>query len=86
MNVTSISALRAPLRSRIILCTLSMLSNSKFTFITKAIHAQYLIVDEASQISMPNYLPVIAKYGDKLKKMIFIGDEKQCKLIFFTLL
>ena len=45
----------------------------------KAIPLKILVVDEASQIVMGDYMPIITKYGTKLKKMIFIGDPMQCR-------
>ncbi|KAF7312416.1 AAA-12 domain-containing protein [Mycena indigotica] len=63
---------------KVILCTVSMLSNywvkTKFR---NYIPVTRIIVDEASQIEIGDYLPVFEKYGEKLEKMCFIGDDKQ---------
>jgi regulator of nonsense transcripts 1 len=42
-----------------------------------------LVVDEASQIHVGDYIPVFynKKYGT-LRKACFIGDDKQCKYLF----
>ena len=56
-----------------------MLSNSRFIDVTRHQHFKSIIVEEASQISMNTYLPVIMQYGKHLKKINFIGDDKQCK-------
>lgn len=36
-----------------------------------------VIVDEASQIELGDYLPLWSKFGNTIKKMVFIGDDKQ---------
>ena len=67
------------LGSRVILCTLSMLSTDKLMQlgITKIVPVQTVIVDEASQIDAGDYLPILARYKTTLRKMIFIGDDNQ---------
>jgi len=71
---------RLLLGSRVILCTMSMLSTKRLTKcgFTKIVPVQTVIVDEASQIEAGDYLPILAKYKTTLRKMIFIGDDKQC--------
>ena len=61
------------------LCTISMLSTSMLTRFgfTKIVPVQTMIIDEASQIEVGGYLPILAKYQTTLRKMIFIGDDKQ---------
>nr|GAT46571.1 predicted protein [Mycena chlorophos] len=79
---------------KVILCTLSMLSNK---WIPKQFRSYVainrIIVDEASQIEIGDYLPgiffpvtrftssdllvVLDQYGATLRKMCFIGDDKQ---------
>ena len=66
--------------ARVILCTISLLSTYKpvdcgFTTI---VPVQTVIVDEASQIEAGDYLSILAKHKATLRKMIFIGDDKQC--------
>jgi hypothetical protein len=36
-----------------------------------------LVVDEASQIEVGNYITTFTKFGS-LRKVCFIGDNKQC--------
>jgi len=71
---------RMLLGSRVILCTISMLSTDRLMQLgfTKIVPVQTVIVDEASQIDAGDYLPILAKYKTTLRKVIFIGDDKQC--------
>ena len=70
---------RMVLGSRVILCTISMLSARRVMQcgFTKIVPVQTVIIDEASQIEVGDYLPILAKYKTTLRKMIFIGDDKQ---------
>jgi hypothetical protein len=70
---------RLVLGSRVILCTISMLSTHRVMQcgFTKIVPVQTVIIDEASQIEVGGYLPILAKYQTTLRKMIFIGDDKQ---------
>jgi len=45
---------------------------------TKIVPVQTIIIDEASQIEAGDYLPILARYKKTLRKMVFIGDDKQC--------
>jgi hypothetical protein len=45
---------------------------------TKIVPVQTVIIDEASQIEVGDYLPILARYKSTLRKMVFIGDDKQC--------
>ncbi|KAF9787499.1 P-loop containing nucleoside triphosphate hydrolase protein [Thelephora terrestris] len=65
--------------ARVILCTISMLSGNKVMNcgFTTLVPVQTVIVDEASQIEAGDYLPILAKYKKTLRKMVFIGDDKQ---------
>ena len=66
--------------SRVMLCTISMLSSRKvMQSFTKIVPVQTVIIDEASQIEVGDYLPALAKYKTSLRKMVFIGDDKQCR-------
>jgi hypothetical protein len=50
--------------------------------ITRSVPIKTLVVDEASQIEVGDYMSVF--YGhDTIRKMCFIGDDKQCTLSFF---
>jgi superfamily I DNA and/or RNA helicase len=66
--------------ARVILCTISMLSGDYIMRcgFTTLVPVQTVIVDEASQIEAGDYLPILAKYKKTLRKMVFIGDDKQC--------
>ncbi|KAJ7707595.1 P-loop containing nucleoside triphosphate hydrolase protein [Mycena rosella] len=70
---------RQLLDSKVILCTLSMLSSSCVSLVTQLVPLQTVIVDEASQVEVGNYLPMIALYSTSLRKLVFIGDDKQCE-------
>ncbi|KAG6856897.1 hypothetical protein H0H87_012478 [Tephrocybe sp. NHM501043] len=61
---------------KVMLCTLSMLSNRFIGKFTSQNPIKTLIVDEASQIEINNYVSVLAT-STKLRKMCFIGDDMQ---------
>lgn len=67
--------------SRVILCTISMLSTDRIMDcgFTEIVPVQTVIVDEASQIEVGDYLPMLARHKTSLRKMVFIGDDKQCE-------
>ena len=44
---------------------------------TTIVPVQTVIVDEASQIEVGNYLSLLGKYKGSLRKLVFIGDDKQ---------
>ncbi|KAL9714395.1 hypothetical protein Ac2012v2_002708 [Leucoagaricus gongylophorus] len=62
---------------KVFLCTLSMLSNDAIskTF-AKEFPISTLVVDEASQIHVADYISIFYKYVS-LRKACFIGDDKQ---------
>ncbi|KAJ7650121.1 P-loop containing nucleoside triphosphate hydrolase protein [Roridomyces roridus] len=68
---------RQLLNSRVILCTLSMLSTFRIATITRIVPVETLIVDEASQVEIGSFIPVISRFSKPLKKIVFIGDDKQ---------
>ena len=74
-----VGAARQLLGSRVILCTLSMLSNDKISVFTHIVPIQTVIFDEASQIEIGDYLPMLIRSRPTLRKVIFIGDNKQCE-------
>ena len=74
-----VGASRQLLGSRVILCTLSMLSNDKINVFTHTVPIQTVIFDEASQIEIGDYLPMLIRFRPSLRKLIFIGDNKQCE-------
>lgn len=61
-----------------------MLSNLHVNKFTKAIPLQTMIVDEASQIEVGNYIPVFTNFKHSLRKLCFIGDDKQCMCYYST--
>jgi regulator of nonsense transcripts 1 len=63
--------------TRVILCTLSMLSNPRIEDFTRQVPVQTVIFDEASQIEVGEYLPLLQRFQHSLQKMVFIGDDKQ---------
>lgn len=68
---------------KVILCTLSMLSNHLITTFTSKVPINYLVVDEASQIKVSDYISPLEKFSS-IKKLCFIGDDKQCELYNFS--
>lgn len=65
--------------SQVILCTLSMISNPRLATITQAVPIVNVIIDEASQIEVGQYVPLFKTFGNSLRKICFVGDDKQCK-------
>ncbi|KAG5653154.1 hypothetical protein H0H81_002065 [Sphagnurus paluster] len=65
--------------SCVILSTLSMLSNPGFDEVGlfKVVPVEQLVIDEASQIKIEDFLPVFQKFGKTLQKVCFFGDPKQ---------
>ncbi|KAJ6508018.1 P-loop containing nucleoside triphosphate hydrolase protein [Mycena vitilis] len=61
---------------KVILCTLSMLSSRWLSKFTNQIPVNTIVVDEASQIEIGDYIPVFTNFP-ALRKMCFIGDDKQ---------
>lgn len=70
---------RQLLDSRVILCTLSMFSHSRIMEggYTRIVPVTTVIVDEASQIEIGSYLPLLDKFATSLKKLAFVGDGSQ---------
>ncbi|EJD42231.1 P-loop containing nucleoside triphosphate hydrolase protein [Auricularia subglabra TFB-10046 SS5] len=62
--------------SQVILCTLGTLTGLASRFKT-FVPVDTLIVDEASQIELGEYLAPMHMYGDTLQKIVFVGDDKQ---------
>lgn len=73
-------ALRKDLEdSQVILCTLSTMSHPRLSGLTKIVPIINVIIDEASQIEVGQYVPLVKSSGSTLRKLCFIGDDKQCK-------
>jgi regulator of nonsense transcripts 1 len=64
--------------SRVILCTLSMLSNDRISSFSRIVPPNLFIFDEASQIEVGDYIPMLHRYQKTVRKLVFIGDDKQC--------
>jgi hypothetical protein len=69
---------RLLLGSRVLLCTISMLSNMKLGTFSRLVPPQTVIFDEASQIEIGDYFPMLTRFRSTLRKLVFIGDDKQC--------
>ena len=55
-----------------------MLSNSKINLFTSKVPIKTLVVDEASQIALGDYMSPLKKFST-IQKLCFIGDDKQCE-------
>ncbi|KAJ7170748.1 P-loop containing nucleoside triphosphate hydrolase protein [Mycena crocata] len=73
----AVATSRQLLGSKVILCTLSMLSNDKIAGVARLVPVQTVVVDEASQVEVGNFLPMISRFATTLRKLVFIGDDKQ---------
>jgi hypothetical protein len=66
--------------TQVILCTLSMISNQRLQKVaTQMVPIINVIVDEASQIEVGQYMPLFKSFGETLREVCFVGDDKQCK-------
>ncbi|KAF5359610.1 hypothetical protein D9756_003107 [Leucocoprinus leucothites] len=74
---STIAAERLLLGSKVILCTLSMLSNDRIAIFTRLVPPTLFIFDEASQIEVGDYVPMLHRYQNTTRKLVFIGDDKQ---------
>ncbi|KAF5359600.1 hypothetical protein D9756_003108 [Leucocoprinus leucothites] len=63
--------------SRVILCTLSMLCNDRISVFTRLVPPTVFIFDEASQIEVGGYVPMLHRFQKTMQKLVFIGDDKQ---------
>lgn len=73
-----VEASRQLLDCKVILSTLSMLSNPNIDVYLRVVPVEMLILDEASQIECGGYLPILHRFRSTLWKLVFIGDDKQC--------
>ncbi|KAF7327625.1 AAA-12 domain-containing protein [Mycena kentingensis (nom. inval.)] len=63
---------------KVILCTLDMISTDDVKrYFVKYVPVERVIVDEASQIRIGLYLNLFKSFSHSLRKMSFIGDNKQ---------
>lgn len=63
--------------ARVMLCTLSTLSVNRVKPITHVVPLHTVLVDEASQIEVGDFVPMLYQYNKTLQKLVFIGDDKQ---------
>ncbi|RDB26164.1 Regulator of nonsense transcripts 1 [Hypsizygus marmoreus] len=68
---------RLLLGSQVILCTLSMLSHARLSTFARLVPPRTMIFDEASQIEIGDYFPPLHRFCHTLRKLVFIGDDKQ---------
>lgn len=62
----------------VILCTLSILSHPKLHVFTAANPIKTVVVDEASQITLGQYVAPLQRFPT-IHKICMIGDDKQCE-------
>jgi superfamily I DNA and/or RNA helicase len=58
-----------------------MLSNPRIGLFTAKVPLKTLVIDEASQIALSNYVAPLGAFSS-IQKLCFIGDDKQCEFIF----
>jgi len=63
-----------------------MLSNPRVDEFARQVPVQTIIFDEASQIDVGDYLPILQRFQPNLQKMVFIGDDKQRETHIIALL
>ena len=76
----SVPISRLMLDTRVVICTLSMLSHPLLAPCYRVVPVHTVIFDEASQIEVGDYLPMLHRFKPDLQKMVFIGDDKQCEI------
>ncbi|KAI0037095.1 P-loop containing nucleoside triphosphate hydrolase protein [Vararia minispora EC-137] len=77
---TALEAERKLGDANVVLCTLSMLSNHRMRVFSRIRRMETVIVDEASQIEIGDYVPLLHDFGSALAKLVFIGDDKQYRM------
>ena len=58
-----------------------MLSHPRLEEIVRCVPLQTVIFDEASQIEVGDYFPMLVTFRPTLRKLVFIGDDKQCEFL-----
>ena len=58
---------------RVLLCTISMLSNMKMGNFSRLVPLQTVIFDEASQIEIGDYFPMLVRFRSTLRKLVFMN-------------
>lgn len=61
-----------------------MISNPRLSDLgfTKVVPPISILIDEASQITIGDYFPMLNTFGKTIKNLSFIGDDKQRKYFF----
>jgi hypothetical protein len=59
-----------------------MLSNYRLATITGVVPVETVIFDEASQIEIGDYFPMLFRFQTTLRKLVFIGDNNQCECFY----
>lgn len=56
-----------------------MISNPRLSDLgfTKVVPPISILIDEASQITVGDYFPMLNTFGKKIQNLSFIGDDKQ---------
>ena len=62
-----------------------MISSTRIRPLTQVIPIINVVIDEASQIEISQYVPLLKSFGRTLRKLCFIGDNKQRGEISFFL-
>ncbi|KAJ3927266.1 MAG: P-loop containing nucleoside triphosphate hydrolase protein [Lentinula lateritia] len=70
--------------STVILSTLGLLSNAALETngLFRVVSVERLVIDEASQINVFEYMHIFHKFRRSLVKVCFFGDSKQCEYLF----
>lgn len=55
-----------------------MLSNPKIDLVMAKVPLKTMIIDEASQINVSDYIAPLQAFSS-IEKICFIGDDKQCE-------
>ncbi|KAI0264462.1 P-loop containing nucleoside triphosphate hydrolase protein [Gloeopeniophorella convolvens] len=68
--------------TQVILCTLSMISSKRLqsSGLMRLVPISNVVIDEASQIEIGQYVPLFKSFGHSLRKMCFIGDDRQYRM------
>jgi superfamily I DNA and/or RNA helicase len=62
-----------------------MISSPRLPELSQVVPVINVVIDEASQIEISQYVPLFKSFGRTLRNLCFIGDDKQCGEINFFL-
>ncbi|KZV80981.1 hypothetical protein EXIGLDRAFT_589876, partial [Exidia glandulosa HHB12029] len=54
-----------------------MLSHPNLPIFSNIVPIETLIIDEASQIELGDFVPVLCQYSETVRKLVFVGDDMQ---------